>query len=97
MSNTLKKKRDTILKLLNRLTEMSAKDIPIIVEGRKDVNALHVVKDDIISAKTSGRRFLYVLSEVGRREKRELILLMDFDRRCREWTKRLMKHLEEMR
>lgn len=99
MSNTLRKKRENLLQLLDRLAEESAKGIPIIVEGQKDVNALHAldVRGDIISAKTSGRRFLDVLSEVGKRGKREAILLMDFDRRGREWTKRLTKHLEEMR
>ena len=78
---------------------MSAKGVPIIVEGQKDVNALHAldVKGDIISAKTSGRRFLDVLSEVGGLEKCEVILLMDFDRRGKEWTQRLTKRLEEMR
>ena len=99
MSNTLRKKRENLLQLLDRLAEMSAKGIPIIVEGQKDVNALRAfdVKGDIISAKTSGRCFLDVLSEVGRRGKREAILLMDFDRRGKEWTKLLTKHLEEMR
>jgi 2,5-diamino-6-(ribosylamino)-4(3H)-pyrimidinone 5'-phosphate reductase len=99
LSNTLRKKRENLLQLLDRLAEESAKGIPIIVEGQKDVNALHAldVRGDIISAKTSGRRFLDVLSEVGKRGKREAILLMDFDRRGREWTKRLTKHLEEMR
>jgi len=87
------------LQLLDRLAEMSAKGIPIIVEGQKDIEALHAldVKGDIISAKTSGRCFLDVLSEVGKRGKREAIVLMDFDRRGKEWTKRLTKHLEEMR
>jgi len=87
------------LQLLDRLAEMSAKGIPIIVEGQKDIEALHAldVKGDIISAKTSGRCFLDVLSEVGKRGKREVIVLMDFDRRGKEWTKRLTKHLEEMR
>lgn len=99
MSNTLRKKRENLLQLLDRLAEMSAKGIPIIVEGQKDVNALRAldVKGDIISAKTSGRRFLDVLSEVEKQGKREAILLMDFDRRGKEWTKRLTKHLEEMR
>lgn len=99
MSNTLKKKRKNLLQLLDRLAEESAKGIPIIVEGKKDINTLHAlkVKGDIISAKTSGKCFLDVLSEVERRGKREAILLMDFDRRGKEWTKRLTKHLEEMR
>jgi len=99
LSNTLRKKRENLLQLLDRLAEMSAKGIPIIVEGQKDVNTLRAldVKGDIISAKTSGRRFLDVLSEVERQGKREAILLMDFDRRGKEWTKLLTKHLEEMR
>jgi len=99
LSNTLRKKRENLLQLLDRLAEMSAKGVPIIVEGQKDIEALHAldVKGDIISAKTSGRGFLDVLSEVGKRGKREVIVLMDFDRRGKEWTKRLTKHLEEMR
>lgn len=99
MSSTLTKKRENLLQLLDRLAKEAAKGIPIIVEGKKDINALHAlnVEGEFISAKTSGRCFLDVLSEVERRGKREVILLMDFDRRGKEWTKRLTKHLEEMR
>ena len=99
MSTKSEKKLEKILKLLEKLTTESAKGVPIIVEGRNDVNALHELglEGDIISAKSSGKSFLDVLSEVEGRGKREVILLMDFDRHGKEWTNRLTRRLEEMR
>ncbi len=99
MSTKLEKRTEEILNLIGRLEKEAAKGIPIIVEGKNDVNALQKlnVRGDIISAKTSGRSLLDVVSEVERRKKREVILLMDFDKRGREWTKRLTEHLERMR
>jgi 5S rRNA maturation endonuclease (ribonuclease M5) len=99
LSTKSEKKLEKILKLLERLTTESAKGTPIIVEGRNDVNALHKLglEGDIISAKSSGKSFLDVLSEVEGRGKREAILLMDFDRHGKEWTNRLARRLEEMR
>ncbi len=99
MSTKLEKRTEEILNLIGRLEKEAAKGIPIIVEGKNDVNAMQKlnVRGDIISAKTSGRSLLDVVSEVERRKKREVILLMDFDKRGREWTKRLTEHLERMR
>jgi len=99
LSTKSEKKLEEILKLLEKLTKESAKGVPIIVEGRNDVNALHTLglEGDIISAKTSGKSFLDVLGEIEGRGKREVILLMDFDRRGKEWTNRLTRRLEEMR
>ena len=99
MSTKSEKKLEKILKLLERLTKESTKGTPIIVEGRNDVNALHELglQGDIISAKSSGKSFLDVLGEVEGRGKREVILLMDFDRHGKEWTNRLARRLEEMR
>jgi len=99
LSTKLEKKTEKILQLLERLTEESAKGIPIIVEGKNDINALQRlnVKGDIISAKASGKSLLDVVSEVEGTGKREVILLLDFDRRGREWTKRLTQHFEKMR
>ena len=97
MSTKFEKKLEKILKLLERLTTESTKGTPIIVEGRNDINALQELglEGDIISAKSSGKSFLDVLGEVERRRKREVILLMDFDRRGKEWTNRLARRLEE--
>ena len=99
MSSKLEKKTERILQLLEKLGKELAKGVPIIVEGQNDIHSLRRldVKGDFILAKTSGKSFLDVLSEVERRGKRGVILLMDFDKRGREWTKRLTQHLEKMR
>jgi len=99
LSTKSEKKLEKILKLLERLTTELTKGTPIIVEGRNDVNALHELdlEGDIIKAKSSGKSFLDVLCEVERRGKREVILLMDFDRQGKEWTNRLARRLGEMR
>ena len=99
MSTKSEKKLEKILKLLERLTKESTKGTPIIVEGRNDINTLHKlgVEGDIIPAKSSGKSFLDVLSEVEKRGKREVIILMDFDRHGKEWTNRLTRRLEEMK
>ena len=99
LSAGLKKRLEKVLQLLDRLARESAKGTPIIVEGRKDVNTLRdlTIKGDIISAKTSGKSLLDVLSEVEKLSKHEVILLMDFDRRGKEWTKNLTQHFEKMR
>jgi len=99
LSTNLEKRLEKILQLLDRLATESAKGTPIIVEGKNDINTLHKlgIKDDVIPAKSSGKSFLDVLGEVEGRGKHEVILLMDFDRRGKEWTNRLARRLEEMR
>lgn len=99
MSTNLEKRLEKILQLLDRLATESAKGTPIVVEGQNDISTLHKlgVKGDIIPAKSSGKSFLDILSEVEEKEKHEVILLMDFDRRGKEWTSRLAQHLEKMR
>ena len=99
MSTKSERKLEKILKLLERLSKELTKGTPIIVEGRNDINALHELglEGDIISAKSSGKSFLDVLGEVEGRGRREVVLLMDFDRPGKEWTNRLARRLEEMR
>jgi 5S rRNA maturation endonuclease (ribonuclease M5) len=99
LSTKSERKLEKILKLLERLATELTKGTPIIVEGRKDVNALHELdlEGGIITAKSSGKSLLDVLGEVERRGKREVILLLDFDRQGKEWTNRLTRRLEEMR
>ena len=97
MSARLKEKEEKILQVLERLAEESAKGIPIIVEGKKDVKALRAlaIEGKIIEAKTSGKSMLDVISQVEEYGTQEVILLLDFDRRGREWTKRLKQHFEK--
>jgi 2,5-diamino-6-(ribosylamino)-4(3H)-pyrimidinone 5'-phosphate reductase len=99
LSTRLKEKLERILELLDRLTTESAKGTPIVVEGLSDVNALrHLsVTGKIISAKASGKTFIDMVDEVVNTGKSEIILLMDFDRRGKEWTKRMAQHLQELR
>ena len=70
---------------------------PIIVEGPRDRESLErlEVKGDVISAKTKGKTLLDTLQEIEDRNKDEVILLMDFDRRGKEMTARLIKNLEK--
>ena len=97
MSTHLKEKQEKILKVLERLAQESAKGTPILVEGRRDAETLRklAITGKITTTKTSGKSFLDVVSEVKNHGAKEVILLMDFDRRGKEWTKRLMQHLEK--
>ena len=99
MSAHLKEKEEKILQVLECVAEESAKGTPIIVEGKNDVEALRnlAVKGKIISAKTGGKSLLDVISEVEKTSASEVILLFDFDRRGKEWTKRIRQQLERAR
>jgi 2,5-diamino-6-(ribosylamino)-4(3H)-pyrimidinone 5'-phosphate reductase len=96
LSTRLKEKEERIQKLLESLVAESAKGTPIIVEGKKDIQTLRTlgIEGPILTAKTGGRNFLDVLSEAEKTGQRKVILLLDFDRRGKEWTKRLKQNLE---
>jgi len=95
----LQRKAERLMELLERLASTSAKGVPIVVEGQKDVNALHQlnIEGKVVSSKTSGKSFLDTLTEIENLNVREVILLLDFDRRGVEWTHRLKQHLEKTR
>jgi 5S rRNA maturation endonuclease (ribonuclease M5) len=99
LSTKTEKRLEKIRKLLERLEKQSANGTPIIVEGKNDVNALHSIgiSGDIILAKSSGKSFLDVLGEIEKTGKPEIILLFDFDRRGKEWTRRLANCLEGLK
>jgi len=99
LSTHLKEKEEKIQQLLERLIEESARGTPIIVEGKKDVETLRAlgVQGTIVSAKTGGKSRLDVISEVEIARPREVILLLDFDRQGKEWSKILKERLERAR
>jgi 2,5-diamino-6-(ribosylamino)-4(3H)-pyrimidinone 5'-phosphate reductase len=99
LSTKTEKRLEKILKLLERLEKHCTKGTPIVVEGKNDIQALYRlgITGDIILAKTSGKSFLDVVSEIEKKETREAILLFDFDRRGKEWTRRLASCLEGMK
>jgi len=55
------------------------------------------IQGKVISAKTSGKSFLDILAEIEGQKIHEVVLLLDFDRRGVEWTRRLKQHLEKTR
>jgi 2,5-diamino-6-(ribosylamino)-4(3H)-pyrimidinone 5'-phosphate reductase len=97
LSAHLKAKEEKILKFLERLNEESVKGTPIIVEGEKDIEALRFlgIEGKIKPAKTGGKSLLDIVSEIEEMGIREVILLLDFDRRGKELTKKLKQQLEK--
>ena len=96
MSTHLKEKVEKIEQILTQLTEESAKGKPIVVEGKKDAQALQElgVSGKILTVKTGGKSFLEATLEIEELGADEVILFLDFDRRGREGTKRLQESLE---
>jgi len=96
LSTRLREKEEKILQILNELAAESEKGTPIIVEGKKDVEALRAlgVKGTVLSVKTGGKSFLDIVTEIEQMDAPEVILLLDFDRRGKEGTKLLRQNLE---
>jgi len=99
LSIRLKEQEERIQQIIDCLVEESARGTPIIVEGKKDVETLRKlgVKGRILCAKTGGKSRLDIVSEAQETGKNDLILLLDFDRRGREWTRFLKEQLEKAR
>ena len=99
MSTSLQRKAEKIAQLLERLKAEAAKNAFIVVEGQNDIEALSElsIQGNIISVKTAGKSFLDILTEIEEHNTSETILLLDFDRRGKEWTKRLKQRLEQKR
>jgi 5S rRNA maturation endonuclease (ribonuclease M5) len=97
LSTHLKEREERIQRIIDCLVEESARGTPIIVEGRKDVKTLRTlgVKGAILSAKTGGKSRLDIVSEVQGTRTNDVVLLLDFDRRGREWTSFLKEQLEK--
>jgi len=97
LSAHLRERQEKIQQTLERLAEESAKGTPIIVEGKKDVETLRSlgIQGQLVTAKTGGKSRLDLISEIEKIGGREVILLLDFDRRGREWTAILRQNLEK--
>ena len=99
MSTRLKDREEKIRELIAKLTEEAAKGKPVVVEGKKDEQALRElgVAGKVVTVKTGGKSFLEATSEIEQLGVREVILLLDFDRRGIEGTARLESSLEHAR
>ncbi len=96
LSTRLKEKEEKLRQILDSLAEESAKGTPIIVEGKKDTQALRNlgITGPILTVKTGGKSFIQALHEIEQTHALEVILLLDFDRRGKEGTKHLKQNLE---
>ncbi len=76
--------------------EAADKGAPVVVEGKKDAQAIQQlgVSGPVLTVKTGGKSFLEATAEIEQFGAREVILLLDFDRRGKEGTKRLQQNLE---
>jgi len=95
----MKEREERIQQVLACLIEESSRGILTIVEGRNDVKTLRQlgVDGEIISAKTGGKTQQDVICELEESGAKEVIILLDFDRRGRELTRVLKQHLEKAR
>jgi 5S rRNA maturation endonuclease (ribonuclease M5) len=96
LSTHLKDKVEKIEQIILKLIEESAKGKLIIVEGKKDEETLRDlgVAGVVLTLKTGGKNFLEAITEIEELGVGEVILLLDFDRRGKEGTKRLLLDLE---
>jgi len=96
LSTRLKEKREKLEQLISKLAEEAAKGNPMVVEGKKDAQALQEVgvNGSVVTVKTGGKSFFEATMEIERLDVGMVILLLDFDRRGREGTLRLKHDLE---
>lgn len=97
MSTRLRDKEEKLLEILTRLAEESANGTPIVVEGKKDTETLRTlgIQGQIIMAKTGGKNLLILVADIESLGKKEVILLLDFDRRGIQTTMHLKQDLEK--
>jgi 5S rRNA maturation endonuclease (ribonuclease M5) len=96
LSTRLEEKLEKLEHLLAKLAEEAAKGKPIVVEGKKDAQALQDlgVEGAIITVKTGGKSFLESITEIEKLGVDAVILFLDFDRRGKEGTLLLKRDLE---
>jgi len=98
MSTKRKGRLEKIEQIIAKLAEESSKGTPVVVEGKKDADNLQLlgIQGKIITVKTGGKSFLDVVAEIEQSGFRNVVLMLDFDRRGKEGTKRLVSELERL-
>jgi 5S rRNA maturation endonuclease (ribonuclease M5) len=98
MSTKLRDRKEKNQQIIEKLVEESKKGTLIVVEGKKDANNLKQmgIEGRIVTAKTGGKNFLDVVSEIETSGIHDVVLFLDFDRRGREGMKRLTEELERL-
>ena len=96
MLNRLKEREEKIQQVLEELRGETTRGIPVVVEGKNDVEALHAlyIEGNFITVKTGGKSFLDIITKLEQSKVSEVILLLDFDRRGKQGTNHLRHSLE---
>ncbi|MCW4023991.1 MAG: toprim domain-containing protein [Candidatus Bathyarchaeota archaeon] len=99
MSSRLREREEKLQELIVQLTTEAAKGTPLLVEGKKDADALKIlgISGKVLTLKTGGKSFLDVISEIEQTGSGRVILFLDFDRRGKEATRRLKVELERLK
>ncbi|MGB6680830.1 MAG: toprim domain-containing protein [Candidatus Bathyarchaeia archaeon] len=97
MNASLRRKFEDIEKTLKRIVSSSRDGIPIIVEGRRDKEALRRLKIPgiVICLKSSGNGFYDFTANLA--DKREVIVLTDFDKEGTRLAAKLIDELTHMK
>lgn len=97
MSEHLRQKREKLEELLAWLAQEAAEGKPIVVEGKKDIEALKElgIAGKMLTAKGRQKSLLDLVSEIEEHQPHEVILLLDFDRGGKGIAKRLRQILEK--
>ena len=99
MSTHLRDRVEKIEEIIAKLAEEAAKGKPIVVEGKKDAQALCElgVNGKILTLKAGGKSFLDIVQHIEMLGIRQVVLLLDYDRRGEEGTIRLQRDLEHVK
>lgn len=97
--SSFERKLEKINCLIEKLKCESLSDALLVVEGEKDVESLKTIgiEGDILAIKSSGKNLSDMMDKIISLNKKEIILLMDFDRHGKELTEYLTKTLERMK
>jgi 5S rRNA maturation endonuclease (ribonuclease M5) len=97
LNASLRRKFEDIEKTLKRIVSSSRDGIPIIVEGRRDKEALRRLKIPgiVICLKSSGNGFYDFTANLA--DKREVIVLTDFDKEGTRLAAKLIDELTHMK
>jgi 5S rRNA maturation endonuclease (ribonuclease M5) len=97
--SSIERKIERIIFLLERLRNEASEGALLLVEGQRDAEALRRigVESEILAIKSRGGNLIDLMDRIEKYGKKEIILLMDFDRHGREMTERLIRNLERMK
>lgn len=99
MSTHLKERLEKIRQFIVKLAEEAAKGKLVVVEGKKDAQALTElgITGTVLTLKTGGKSFFDAIQQIEELHIAEVVLLLDYDRRGKECTKRLQQELERLK